>query len=81
MMMRCDEIIGLAGEYLERRLGWRRRVEYVLHLMMCKGCRTYVEQFRIALAALRSLPEPASGPVPDALAEAFRRRGKPGDGG
>lgn len=78
MMMRCDEIVRRAGEYLEHRLGWRRRLEYVLHLAMCRGCRTYVRQFRLAMQALRALPEPAAGRVPEPLAEAFRRRGEGG---
>ena len=33
-MLTCHEITLLAGDFLERKLEWRRRLGVLLHLMM-----------------------------------------------
>ncbi len=71
--MNCEQVTRAAGEYLERRLRGFPRLAMAVHLLMCPGCRTYVEQFRLTLLALRAQPSPAGAPVPAELLAAFRR--------
>ncbi len=61
-MISCHEVTRLAGEYLERRLKLRRRLGVFLHVLMCKGCRSYLEQLRLTLLALRAIPAPEVPP-------------------
>ncbi len=74
-MLNCQEVTRLASDYLERRLGIRRRLGVLLHLLMCDGCRAYLEQFRLTLLALAALPAPEiSVPGRDELMAAFRKQ-------
>lgn len=54
----------LAGE--DRRLRWRERVGLRLHLMVCAGCRGFVQQvvlMRQALRRWRDEPVDAADPA------------------
>jgi predicted anti-sigma-YlaC factor YlaD len=79
-MMNCEQVTRLAGEFLERRLRLRQRLEMLVHLAMCRGCREYVEQFRLTLIALRAAPKPAAESVPETLMDHFRRTRRPPGG-
>lgn len=78
-MMNCDQVTKAAGDFLERRLHWRRRLEVLVHIAMCKGCRTYIEQFRLTLLGLRALPQPTATPPSADLLEEFRRQARERD--
>ena len=74
-MMNCSEVTRVAGDFLERRLRLRQRIGVLMHIAMCRGCRAYIEQLRLTLLGLRSLPAPAgSREHRDDLLERFRRR-------
>lgn len=77
MIWSCHEITHLAADYLDRRLAIRRRLAFLMHVLMCKGCRAYVEQLRLTLVALRAVP---SGTVPpderSRLLQAFEEQQK-----
>lgn len=75
-MMNCEQVTRAAGDFVERRLRVRERLMLLLHIAMCKGCRAYVEQFRLTLLALRAMPGPASEPAPEALMERFREQSR-----
>lgn len=79
-MMNCEQVTRAAGDFIERKLKLRERLMLLVHIAMCKGCRAYVEQFRLTLLALRSMPQPVPEPAPEALLERFREhaRDKPG---
>jgi hypothetical protein len=72
-MMSCEHITRAAGDLLEHRLPWHQRLLVRSHLAMCKGCGVFVEQFRLTLLALRSLPGPESSPASEALLHEFRQ--------
>jgi hypothetical protein len=78
-MINCDQVTQAAGDFLERRLHWRRRLEVLLHIAMCRGCRTYIEQFRLTLLGLHALPQPVATPPSEDLLERFRRRARQGE--
>ncbi len=75
-MMNCEQVTKAAGEFIERRLRLRERLMVLVHIAMCKGCRAYIEQFRLTLLALRSLPQPAPAAPPEELIEHFRKHSR-----
>lgn len=75
-MMNCDQVTRAAGDFIERRLRLRERLMVLAHIMMCKGCRAYIDQFRLTLLGLRSLPQPAVTPPSEDLLEQFREQAR-----
>jgi hypothetical protein len=75
-MINCEQVTKAAGDFLERKLHWQRRLEVLVHIAMCRGCRTYIEQFRLTLLGLRALPQPAPTPPSTDLMEEFRRQAR-----
>ena len=71
-MMNCQHVANVADDFHERRLGWRDRLAVLAHVAMCKGCREFLEQFRLSLIGLRALPAPAPVPAAERLLEGFR---------
>lgn len=76
-MMKCDEVTRLAGDYLERRLPLGERLRVLVHLALCEACRIYIEQFRLTVFALRSVPRPDGDAPSESLMEHFRRHTHP----
>ena len=73
-MMNCEQVTKAAGDFIERGLRLRERLMVLAHIAMCKGCRAYLEQFRLTLLGLRSLPTPAVAPPSEFVLEQFRRQ-------
>jgi hypothetical protein len=76
MMMNCEQVTRAAGDFVERRLRLRERLMVLVHIAMCRGCRAYLEQFRLTMLGLRSLPKPAAAPASEGLVEQFRRQSR-----
>jgi anti-sigma factor RsiW len=55
----CQELVELVTAYLEGYLATAERARFEEHLATCSGCRTYLEQMRMALRALGGVPEPS----------------------
>lgn len=75
-MMTCEQVTRAAGDFIERRLRLGERLKVLVHIAMCKGCRAYIEQFRLTLVALRSLPQPVGKPASEDLLERFREQSR-----
>ena len=73
-MMNCEQVTRAADDFVERRLRLRERLMVLVHIAMCKGCRAYLEQFRLALLGLRALPMPIAAQPSEALIQEFRRQ-------
>jgi predicted anti-sigma-YlaC factor YlaD len=73
-MMNCEQVTRAAGDFVERRLRFVERLKVIGHIAMCTGCRAYIEQFRLTLLGLRSVPQPAGPEPPEELLERFRRQ-------
>ena len=72
-MMNCDQVTRSVTDFLEHKLRLRDRMEFLMHIAMCRGCRAYFEQIRMTIRGLRSLNQPAqAGPSVEALLERFR---------
>ena len=75
-MISCDQVTKAADDFIESRLRWQRRLEVLMHIAMCKGCRAYIEQFRLTLLGLRALPQPTPTAPSEDLMEQFRRQAR-----
>lgn len=70
-MLTCQQLTELITEYLEGRMPFWRRVQFHMHLGMCRHCRAYLHQMKLTTAALGALP-PVQMPE-DVKAELLRR--------
>ena len=52
----CRQLVELATDYLEGRLGAPARSRLELHLRSCAGCSAYLSQMRALVRAARRLP-------------------------
>jgi len=69
----CQELVELVTDYLELRLPEAERSRFEVHLGVCDGCRTHLEQMRQTLRVAGKLREEALAPgARDALLAAFR---------
>jgi anti-sigma factor RsiW len=57
-MMSCKEITDLVTDYVERRLSFRQRLRFHVHLGTCRHCRAYLRQIRETIRLTGRLPEP-----------------------
>jgi anti-sigma factor RsiW len=55
--MACQELVELVTDYLEGRLSAADRQRFDAHISGCDACTIYLEQMRMTLAALGSIPE------------------------
>jgi anti-sigma factor RsiW len=58
MVLRCRDVSALATDFLEGDLSWRQRLAVRMHLMICDGCRAFVQQMRRTVRLVASLPVP-----------------------
>ncbi len=72
-MINCEQVTRSVSDFLERKLRFRDRMAFLMHIAMCRGCRNYFEQMRLTILGLRSLKQPVeTGPRVDALLERYR---------
>ncbi|WP_281281335.1 zf-HC2 domain-containing protein [Peteryoungia ipomoeae] len=79
-MFRCDEVARSASRLLDGELGFWTRLKIRVHLVMCRGCRTFVEQMRvtrdISAHAGRTQDEEPGGEILAILAKRRLRSGE-----
>lgn len=69
----CQELVALVTAYLERALSPADLARFEEHLSACRACRNYLEQMRLTVAALGTLPpETIPPPIRNQLLIAFR---------
>ena len=75
--LRCDQVVEIVSDYLERALASRDVEELEQHLLICNACADYVEQMREVLDKARKLPggeaEPLDETTAAQLLATFRR--------
>jgi anti-sigma factor RsiW len=70
----CQRAVELVTDYLEGTLAPAERARLERHLRGCAGCTAYIEQMRVAIAALgRIEPAPPDPAVRAELIELYRR--------
>lgn len=70
-MLTCKQLTELVTDYLEGRLSLVDRLRFQLHIGMCRHCRAYLRQMKLAIRALGELPPE---PMPPAVRDELRRR-------
>ena len=55
--MTCQQLTELITEYLEGRMSFWRRLQFQVHLGLCKACRVYLRQMKATIQTLGRLPE------------------------
>ena len=69
----CQELVELVTDYLEGALPVELLSRFERHVDECSGCRTYLEQMRMTIAATgRLTPDQITSEAEAALLEAFR---------
>jgi anti-sigma factor RsiW len=69
----CREVVELVTDYFEGTLSRRDRRRFEAHIAACDGCTAYLEQMRVTIEALGSVPESSiSQHAREELTRAFR---------
>jgi anti-sigma factor RsiW len=55
--MNCKEALDVVSEALDGTLEEHARKEFLEHMDQCSACSSYVEQIRLSIQALKSLPK------------------------
>ncbi len=72
-MMNCEQITNTADDFIEGRLRLHQRLMVLVHVAMCKGCRAYLDQFRLTILGLRAVPIASVAAPSEELLELFRQ--------
>ena len=62
LQITCKEFVELATAHEDGVLPERDRIRFESHSERCPGCRAYLQQFRLMIAALRSVPRETAEP-------------------
>ena len=74
----CNEIVELVTDYLEGAMDPRTAVAFEEHLVICEGCRRYVEQIRRTIDTAGTVRDSAlSEQAVAALLDSFRTFHRP----
>jgi hypothetical protein len=74
-MLSCKEVTELATAYLERDLSFWKRMQFRMHVAMCRHCRAFVDQVRKTVRVLANLPrEPVAQDTRAELVRQFREQ-------
>ena len=71
-MFNCKEITEQSDGYMTGDLGFYRKLQIRLHLMMCRHCRRYVRQANLLIKALHRLYGPSSNGEVNGVMRAIR---------
>jgi anti-sigma factor RsiW len=71
----CQEVVEVVTDYLEGMLSPEDVAIFEAHLALCDGCKWYLDQMRITIAAVgRIEPEEVPAELRDSVLAAFRNR-------
>ena len=66
-MLSCKDITAQASDFHDKQMkGWQR-LQFQLHLYMCKNCRRFMSQFETTLITLQMLDDNVPKPNNDAI--------------
>lgn len=60
-MLTCKNVTEQASDYLEGPTTFGQRLSFRMHLFICKHCRRYIDQLKVAMGVARGYSPP---PVP-----------------
>lgn len=62
LQITCKEFVELVTAHEDGALPERERIRFEAHRGRCPGCRAYLQQFRLTIDALRSMPRETAEP-------------------
>jgi len=72
-MLTCQELTELVTDYLEGHMSLWDRMRFRLHIGMCRPCRTFLHDQKLAIKTLGKMPaDPIPPDVRDELLHKFR---------
>jgi predicted anti-sigma-YlaC factor YlaD len=72
-VLTCQQLSERATDYLENALTARQRAGIQVHLLMCKHCRSYIDQLAKTVQLLKAAGQAVAPETPDpALLARFR---------
>jgi hypothetical protein len=74
--LKCRDIASGASDYVDQHLGFRQRIAFACHLLICDNCRAFLRHWRQALALYRRMP---ASTLTDHEAKAIADRATAGD--
>ena len=78
LQITCKEFAELVTAHEDGVLPERDRIRFVSHSERCPGCHAYLQQFRLTVEALRSVPRDMAEPENlDELARRFKEQEPP----
>ncbi len=70
-MLTCREVTEIVNDYLEGEMPLWQRVQFQLHIGMCRHCREYLRQMKATVQTMGHLPDE---PMPEDVKEELRSR-------
>jgi len=55
-MLKCRDVLEVADAYLANELNKWQRMQFRLHLAVCRNCRRYVRQLKLTQKVCQGLP-------------------------
>lgn len=52
-MLKCNEIVDNATDYLDKQQSWGKNMVMALHLLMCGKCRRFIKYFKLSIQSLQ----------------------------
>ncbi len=74
----CREFVEVLTDYLDGALDPGERAEIERHIVICRGCTNYVEQFRSTIGLLGRIADEEAGDAPSGAALALFREWQAG---
>ncbi|WAG80463.1 zf-HC2 domain-containing protein [Metapseudomonas furukawaii] len=71
-MLTCKELVARSSDLLDGQLGFRERLAVRRHLVLCRNCRRFIKQMKLAQAVVRQMPDEPPADADD-LAERLAR--------
>lgn len=73
ILLKCRDVAEGASSYIDGEIDWWRKLQFKLHLSMCRHCQRYVDQMAAMVNLLRASPqEPPAPEVLESVVEHFR---------
>jgi len=73
-MLRCREVAERADRLIDGELGHWERLNMKLHLVMCRGCRAFIQQMRATQKLTREADVPDDTAIGDDIMAALAQR-------
>ncbi|BAU73136.1 anti-sigma factor family protein [Metapseudomonas furukawaii] len=71
-MLTCKELVARSSDLLDDQLSFRERLAMRRHLVLCRNCRRFIRQMKLAQAVVRQMPDEPPADADD-LAERLAR--------